>query len=279
MSKGILIFAQNNADIDYIKLAVFSAKRAKEYLGLPVSLITDSRGWLEESYPNHPFDQIIDVDYTVSAQRKNFFDGALTSKTLEWRNFARNRAYDLTPYNTTLVIDSDYVINSDVLKSAFDRDINLQIYSCSMDLAELRSTEEFKRINMFSIPFYWATTFIFEKNKTTEAFFDLVAYIKTNWNYYRMLYNIDTMLYRNDYAFSIAIHILGGNNFVTELPGTMTYTTDKDILVNIKDNQMQFLLEKKDYLGEYVAAKTQGLDVHVMNKFSLSRYIDGGSGV
>ena len=68
-------------------------------------------------------------------------------------------------------------------------------------------------------------------------------------------------------------------NFATELPGTMTFTTDKDILVTAKDNKMSFLVEKKDYLGEYIAVKTTGLDVHVMNKFSLNRFIDGGSGV
>jgi hypothetical protein len=279
MRQGIVIFAQNNADIDYIKLSVFSARQAQKYLDLPISIITDSRGWLEQSCPDHPFDQIIDVDYTLSAQRKNFFDGALTSKTLEWKNFARNRAYDLTPYDTTLVIDSDYIINSSILKHAFNRDIPLQIYSNSMDLAEWRNTDEFTRINMFSIPFYWATAFIFEKNKVTKAFFDLVDHIKTNWNYYRMLYNIDAMLFRNDYAFSIAIHVMGGENFVTELPGAMTYTKDKDLLISMQDDKMQFLLEKKDYVGEYIAAKIQGIDIHVMNKFSLSRYIDVGNGV
>jgi hypothetical protein len=279
MSQGIVIFAQNNADVDYIKLSTFAAQRARHYLDLPVCLITDSRGWLEQIFPDHPFDRIIDIEHTTAVQRKTFFDGALSSKKLEWKNFERHRVYDLTPYDRTLVIDSDYIINSDILRSAFDNDSSLQIYASSMDLAGWRNTDEFERVNMFSIPFYWATAFIFEKNNTNQAFFDLVAYIKTNWNYYRMLYNIDSMLFRNDYAFSIAIHIMGGENFVTELPGTMTYTKDTDLLVDITDNQMQFLLEKKDYIGEYIAAKTQGLDIHVMNKFSLSRYIDGGAGV
>lgn len=282
MSQGVVIFAQNNADVDYIKLATFSANRAKQYLNLPVTLITDSRGWLEDSQPNHPFDQIIDVEYTSASQRKLFFDGALTSKNLEWRNFARNLAYDLTPYNTTLVIDSDYIINSDNLKLAFARGIDFQIYSKSMDLASWRNTEEFDRVNMYSIPFYWATAFIFQKNEITKSFFNLIAYIKSNWNYYRILYNIDSTLFRNDYAFSIAIHIMnkkGLNSFAMELPGSMIYTKDKDLLVSSVDNKMQFLLEKKDYPGEYMLAKTQGLDIHVMNKFSLSRFIDGGSGV
>ena len=97
-----------------------------------------------------------------------------------------------------------------------------------------------------------------------------------------MLYNIDTALYRNDYAFSIAIHIMNGKTngqFVSELPGKMVYILDRDVIVDHKDNNMQFLVEKQDYLGEYIAVKTTGIDVHVMNKFSLLRLIDGGTGV
>lgn len=67
--------------------------------------------------------------------------------------------------------------------------------------------------------------------------------------------------------------------FAVELPGKMVYAMDRDILVSIDGNKMKFLIEKKDFLGEYLAAKTTGLDVHVINKLSLSRYIDGGSGV
>jgi len=282
MSSGILIFAQNNSEVDYIKLAVFSAKQAQKYLNLPVSIVTDGRTWLESNYPTHPFDQIIEVDYTPIVQRRRFNDGSLSSKDLDWRNYARNQAYDLTPYDRTLVIDSDYIINSSVLAPAFQLDYGLQIYSSSMDLASWRSTTEFERINPYSIPFYWATAFIFEKNQSMQSFFDIVAYIKSNWNYFRVLYNIDTSLYRNDFAFSIAIHIMNGNTdgkFAIELPGSMIYTKDKDILVDMQDDVMHFLLEKKDYQGEYIVAKTQGLDVHVMNKFSLSRFIDGGSGV
>jgi len=282
MTQGIVIFAQNNSSIDYIKLATFSAKRAKEFLDLPVSLITDARGWLETSQPTHPFDQVIDVEFSSTIQKRTFFDGALFSKHLEWKNFARNRAYDLSPYDKTLVIDSDYIINSSNLKLAFERDAELQIYSSSVDLASWRSVQEFTRINAYGIPFYWATAFVFEKNIATETFFNLISYIKLNWNYFRILYNIDTSLYRNDYAFSIAIHIMNNKShgdFATELPGNMIFTKDKDVLISMTDSSMQFLIEKENYVGEYLLAKTQGLDVHVMNKLSLSRFIDGGSGV
>ena len=281
MTTGAVIFAQNNTSIDYTRLAIFAASRIKQHLDIPVSLITDNTEWLDKNYPNHSFDSIVTLPSEPSTQQKKFNDGSLAGKMLEWKNLSRGQVYNLTPYDQTLVIDSDYILNSSVLKPAFDRDYDLQIYRNSFDLAGWRPSE-FKRINSYSIPFYWATTFIFRKNPITEVFFDLVTYIKSNWMYFRVLYNIEASNFRNDFAFSIAIHLMNGKTngeFATELPGIMTYITDRDILVDAKDNKMKFLVEKKDHLGEYILAKTEGIDVHVMNKLSLSRWLDGGSGV
>lgn len=277
MTTGALIFAQNNGVIDYVKLAVFAAKRVKQHLNIPVALATDSTGWLESAYPDHCFDHVIHVD-GQSAGKRSFHDGAMASKVLEWKNLSRTKIYDITPFETTLVIDSDYIINSPLLKGALERDSDFQIYKSSIDLTTWRQNNEFKRINDQSIPFYWATVFIFKKTAWTQAFFNLVEFVKENWVYYRALYNIDSSIYRNDYSFSIAIHLLNGkclSDLPLELPGKMIFTTDKDILLEMKDNSMKFLVEKENYLGEYTAAKTNNLDIHVMNKISLARCIDG----
>ena len=96
--------------------------------------------------------------------------------------------------------------------------------------------------------------FYFTKTKLNELFFRLVEYIRDNWEYYRLLYQINDKKYRNDYAFSIAIHILNGtdcNLFSDTIPGKMYYTLDKDILVKIKNNSMSFLVEKERMLGEF----------------------------
>ena len=282
MTTGSIIFAQNNSTVDYIKLAIFSAIRIKQHLGIPVSLITDIKSWVEDTYPDHPFDKIIEIPNDTVIQKKHFHDGTLSSHKLEWKNQLRSSVYDLTPYDRTLVVDSDYLLNSDILKSALDNEYDFQIYRNSFDLAGWRNNSEFVRINQYSILFYWATVFIFDKNTITENFFNLVAYIKSNWLYFRNLYSIESSIFRNDFAFSIAIHIMNektAGNFAVELPGIMTYITDRDFLVTIKDTSIQFLLEKKDHPGEYIASKTQGLDVHVMNKLSLGRFIDGSSGV
>jgi hypothetical protein len=282
MRVGAVVVAQNNSTIDYVKLAIFSANQINKFLDIPVSIVTDSKGYLESQYPNHPFDQILDISEDAFYFQRRFNDGSLANKVLEWKNLSRYRVYDLTPYDTTLVVDVDYIINSSILKPALFLDYPLQIYSQSMDIANWRDTEEFQRINPYSIPFYWATVFIFNKGNVASAFFSLLSHIKDNWEYFRTLYCISSPMFRNDLAFSIAIHIMNGKklgDFAQELPGKMIYAKDTDVLISAEDTTMKFLIEKKNYLGEYNVAKTNGLDVHVMNKLSLSRYIDGGSGV
>ena len=63
-------------------------------------------------------------------------------------------------------------------------------------------------------------------------------------------------------------------NFAKQLPGKMMYTTDQDILWDLDEEKMTFLVEKKGYKGEYTALRTNGQNIHVMNKFSLGRIID-----
>jgi len=37
---------------------------------------------------------------------------------------------------------------------------------------------------------------------------------------------------------------------------------------------MKFLIEKEKYRGEYTLMKTKSINVHVMNKFSISRILN-----
>ncbi len=276
MTQGVLIFAQNNSEIDYAKLSLFCAKRVRTYLDKPVSLVTDSKDWLLQSQPDAEsvFDQIIDINDHVHQTRK-YYDGSLTSKSLVWKNLSRYRSYDLSPYDETLVIDSDYIIASNNLNLIWDSNSDFLIYKDSYDLAQWRDDHSFRYINQWSVPFYWATAFYFKKTPFTQAFFKLVEHIKENWSYYRSLHNIDSYVFRNDFAFSIALHLMG-EEFYSHLPGKMNYILDRDILLKVKNESFQFLLEKKNYCGEYTALKTSNIDVHIMNKYSLNRCIDEG---
>ena len=277
MSKGVFLIARNNGYIDYVKQAVFLARRIKQYLGVPVTVATDSVDYLTDVFGTDDFDKVISLDQTTDTNKRYFFDGSLSKKTASFKNNNRASVYDLTPYDETLLMDTDYIISNDLLKSCFSAKSDFMLYKKSNDIAKVRDEAEFDTISDTSVDFYWATVVYFKRTETNETFFNLIKHIEEEWNHYRRVYQITSGLFRNDFAFSIAIHIMNGfspGSFAQQLPGSMLYTTDKDVLQQLKDDKFMFLVEKKDYLGEYTALQTQGQTIHVMNKVSLNRIID-----
>ena len=278
MSKGYLLIANNNAASDYLKQAVYCAKRIKEFCNnASVSIITSSKRFLEDNYESEVFDHIINCRKEIRdlPNSRIMFDGALSHKTVQWKNAGRDRAYELTPYEETILLDTDYIVSNNMLDKCFGSENNIMMYKKSKYLG-YEVIEEFTRCNDVSIDFYWATVVYFKKSQTAEVLFDMVAHIRENWYYYNNLYQINSPNFRNDHAFSIAAHTLSGlktNNVVAELPGKMYYIKDQDFLESINDDKMTFLLGKKDHLGEYTLCSTEKMNVHVLNKASLEREI------
>lgn len=274
MSQGIVIFALNNKEIDYVELAIYAAKQAKKYLHKPVTLITDSKHWLEKTHSKDVdvFDKVIEISDTQT-QTKKFYDGT-SYKTASWKNSSRTSVYDLTPYDETLVIDSDFIINSNFLNFCWDQSNSFLIYDNNFDIASWRDTREFSYLSEYTIKFYWATVFYFKKSKDNECFFSLLDHIKSNWIYYTKLYRLNSTKFRNDFAFSIAIHMMNGftdGDFATPMPNKMAYVLDRDVLLEHTDSKMKFLIQKQNKGDEFIAVSTRNLDVHVMNKPSLLR--------
>jgi len=275
-SKGILVFARNNGHIDYVKQAAFLAERVKKYLGLPTSIVTDSVLYLNENFPNI-FDQVIPLEYHDDQNNRVYFDGSLSQTSASFKNRFRADAYDLSPYSQTLLLDVDVVICNDMYKHCFDSKNNFLIYQESKDISNIRDEIEFEYISDYSVEFYWATCIFFRKTENNKIYFDLVNHVQDNWAHYYRTYHLTSSLFRNDFAFSIAIHIMNGfrkGDFASPMPGKLLYTTDRDILWQLKDDSLIFLIEKRNYLGEYTPIQTQGQTIHVMNKLSLNRVID-----
>jgi hypothetical protein len=275
MSKGAVLFAHNNSQIDYVKLAVNSARRINKFLEVPVSLITDSNS-VKDRNDLDIFDKIIFTDTVESTNTKYFHDGLEKSAKLSWNNLTRSTCFELSPYDETLVLDVDYILNSNILKQCWTQNNDFLIYKESVDVASWRENKEFKYIGEYSVDFYWATVFFFRKTENTKSFFRLITHIKENWSYYKVLYQLHSTNFRNDYAFSIAIHMMNGfkqGDFANRLPGKMFYTLDTDILINQKDNRYQFLLQNNSASGGYLPALLSNVDIHIMNKYSLLRSI------
>ena len=71
-NRGALIFARNNLEVDYLKQAHYLAKRIKQYLGLPTTVVTDSLDYLKATYTDYEtvFDKVIEVPNTRAASEK-----------------------------------------------------------------------------------------------------------------------------------------------------------------------------------------------------------------
>lgn len=196
MSRGVLLFAFNSPKVNYYAMAEFTAKRVNHFLKLPVTLITDKKSLPTDT--TYKFDNIIIIESDPS---NNYRDDI-------WLNKGRYQAYDLTPYDETLLLDVDYMINSNKLLTVFDL---LEDYVCHGSIATLMVPDAQQELmGEYKFPILWATVLAFKKTKKTKQVFDCMKMVQKNYNHYGAIYNFDPDTYRNDYALTIAHKIVHG---------------------------------------------------------------------
>ena len=256
---GVLLFAIqedfvnfSKPKVDYVKLAEHCASQIHEHMSLPVSLVTNT------SCTSKIFDKIINVDLHSSQTKK------IAGEQIPWINFDRYKCWEHTPYKNTLVMDTDFIIKNNSLSDVFYSGKDLLINKTYTDI-NARTDKTVERLVEHGIDMYWATVFYFSKNYKTEIFFNLVEHIQKNWSYYRMLYGIGNRKFRNDFAFSIAIHMLNGYT-TTDWPCPLP-----DPLISSFDTDTVFDLDIMK--GEFIT-NTRGMNTHIMNKVDLTEIIN-----
>jgi hypothetical protein len=277
MTQGILIYAHNTRAVDYALLAVISAGLAKKHLAVPASLATDDStiSWMKQSQifdvANTVFENIIVVNRPETDNQRRLNDGD-TGTTVPFINVNRDTAWDLTPYDRTLLIDSDFLIFSDVLNKYWNIDCDLLIGDSINDInGQDRMKHLDRHISDTGVKLYWATTVMFTKNQNTRLFFDTVNHVKENYRHYADVFRFDHRQFRNDIAFSVSKHILDGytESNIGTLPPILS-SLDRDILYEVNDQRLTFLIDHK-LDNNFCAAAISGVDIHVMNKQSIIR--------
>lgn len=281
MTQGILIYAHNSRDVDYARLAIVAGGLAKKNLDRPVSMVTDQTtvDWMIESgsyqLASSIFDKIILTEKPKTDNRRNLHDG-VNQSSVSFLNTNRSSAYDITPYDQTLLIDSDYLIFSNTLNNYWTDNPMPQISSAFNDACDIdRRGYDDKFTSDVGVKLYWATTLMFNKSEESKQLFDLVAYIKDHYEYYGDLFRFHPGMFRNDIAFSIARHLIYGfeTELDSELPPVLS-CIDKDILSSVDETGKLTVLMSVGYTGDYVAAAFKDLDIHIMNKQSIIRNYD-----
>jgi hypothetical protein len=192
-------------------------------------------------------------------------------KKIPFINHSRPDIWGLTPYDKTLLIDSDFLIFSNTLSNYWDVDEDILISSEMADIRGGRKGVLDQWVSDEGISLLWATTVMFTKTEKSKLFFNLVSHIRDNYELYSEIYRFDNRTYRNDISFSIAKHILDG--FVkdgTFLPPILT-CQDRDLIYSVHENGLRLIIADAVSQESYIICKLMGRDVHIMNKQAIVR--------
>lgn len=235
-SRGIVAFAVNTNTTDYVGIARKTLQLASHVLGIPHTLITEDQ---------------------LDIQPDNYRHDRDINEFVQWKNFGRNLCYDLSPYDETLVIDADYLVQDAGLLQIFDTDWD---YLLMRRARSLNDETVPHLMGSHSLPFVWATVFAFRKTTRAKQFFDLVKRIQGNYHYYRELFNAESRSYRNDYAFAMADVILNGFAVSKDsIPGHLLNVMQPIESIDIEHNK----LIVRDADCAYVIPR---MNMHVMSK-------------
>jgi len=244
MTRGVLIYAFNNGEIDYLAMAKWSQKRIKRLLGLDTTIISNAE------------------QQATSGGTRTF-----NSKISPWLNASRCNAWEDSPYDETIVLDADYIVNSNTLLKLFDTKQDFLIHQTVSDVTAQNHFNGQKSFGELHFPQSWATVFYFNRAKNNQLIFETVRMIKENYTHYANLYKFPRMPFRNDFAFSIALGMLNGHT-ITDNNGIKwpLTTASTNVVVSVEDDTIKLEYEKNN---KHMRLEIADLDLHVMNKKAM----------
>lgn len=260
MTRGVLLFAFNSPEYDYVKMAEFTAKRVKHFLNLPTTLVTDKAS--SKSISINIFDQVI----TIDSDTNNQLHGRI------WLNKGRYQAFDLSPYDETLLLDVDYVVNSDRLNKTFEIMDDFVCHETISFIMNEYDKREYLSENQ-TIPALWATVVTFKKTQRVKQIFECLKMVQENYEHYANIHKFSLDTYRNDYGLTLAWRIVNGHSYIQRdiLPWNLIHIGPKTYVYKNKDieNNTEYTLvfdqwKNNKIKKEYITIKD--MDFHVINK-------------
>lgn len=282
-TKGFLLHAFSNNQIDYGKLAICCALSIKTNLKYNnITLLTnyETREKMKRQFKKDvletAFDDIILAKEKYSAGKRKHHDSPWTTFKAPFDNKNRVHSYQYSPYDETILLDTDYIIMNDSFDSVWGCKHDFLMNKKAVDLKHRKfGTILEQRISKYGIPMYWATLVYFKKCEFAEAFFNLVDYIREEHNFFQFLYEFPLGFYRNDFSFSIASHILNGymrDGIVSFPEDTILTSYQKDGIADvINRNEILFLSHSPKEEWRNTIVNIKNMNVHIMNKKELQR--------
>ena len=244
MTQGVLLFCFDTEHTRYHRILERCVRLVKKNISKNITVVTNFDTFRKMSPMGF-------IEYKfIEPELGNKLNGKA------WNNADRHMAYELSPYDTTLVMDIDYFCFSNNLKNLFDTEYDFLVPDTAYDLTG-RNTFDHRRWSM--IPMVWATVLLFKKNQKVRKIFDTVKYIKENYGYFKEMYRIYAKNLRNDYLFAMALQQINGFVGYEKMPFALPTLPPDCEVTEITDEGLTW--RYNDQIS-YV----QDQDVHVLNK-------------
>lgn len=196
MTRGVVLFAENS-NVDYVQQAEILARSIKTNGDISITLVTS------DIVDSENFDTIINVPDSEE----------------NWKIYNRINAYDVSPYDETIVMDVDMFCPVD-LNDYFDL-LNDEDLWFTTKVYTYRNTpihNSFYRRSVIGngLPNTYVGMYYFKKSLKASKFFDTLKEVHNNWQeYYCTFAPYKTQTWASiDISASIALHIL--NYSITE---------------------------------------------------------------
>jgi len=243
MTTGVLIYSFDTSAMSYSKLTQRCISHVQEHLKVPITVVSD----------NKFFPHVNNIHIDPRTTNKRLYN----NEVVPWYNLERTEAFVHSPYETTILIDCDYYVMSDYLLRLSDAADDVLLHTRLHDVTG--------RNNIFHtreslLPLVWATVVIFKKNCFVEKVFAMIQHVQHYYQYYKNLYRIAHLPYRNDYAFAIALHqMYGHNNKDYSIPTPMNMLGKHGKVIAMTKMSMTFSWGER-------WSKIQDQDIHVFDK-------------
>lgn len=202
MNKGYICVVQNTKDTNYLRLAyalALSIKNTQTDVN-KLSIVTDIKR-MPKGY-RKVFDKVI----PITTDR---------AKDAEWKLHNIVDLYDYTPYDETVMLDSDMLFLSDVshwwefltLKNIWFTTQARNLYNDPIPSGTIYREEFVKN----ELPSVYNAFFYFKKGDETKELFDMMKHVCTNWDFCvsRYLFNKKPKVFSTDVAFGLSLKLLG----------------------------------------------------------------------
>jgi hypothetical protein len=244
---GVLVYCFNTPTYRYDLIASKTIPLLQKNLRSDITVVTNT----ETKKCLEKLEHLENINFIIlEPQKGNFIDQK------PWYNLERHSAYNVSPYDNTILLDIDYFCYSDHLLDYVRTDHDFWIHDSVYDVTG-KNSYEFSRNSI--IPMLWATVIIFKKTQKVKAIFETVAHVKKFYQYYCSLYRVDFRNFRNDYAFSIAVHQIDGMISTNKIPVRLPTLPANAKVIRVDQSGIAWELDDKVGLVE-------NMDLHVIDK-------------